>query len=49
MRTPQGYIRQRGSTFEISVPLGRDPITGTYRYAYDSASSAEEPRPSGPT
>ncbi len=42
MRTPRGHIRQRGASYEIAVPLGRDPITKRYRYLYDRASSAEE-------
>jgi integrase len=42
MRTPQGHIRQRGGIFEIAVPLGRDPVTGRYRYAYDYADTAAE-------
>jgi integrase len=42
MRTPQGHIRQRGGTFEVAGPLGRDPITGRYRYAYDFAGTREE-------
>jgi integrase len=42
MRTPQGHIRKRGGTFEISVPLGRDPITKRYRYAYDFAASLDD-------
>jgi integrase len=41
MATPKGYIRQRGGSFEISVPVGRDPVTQRYRYAYDHASSKE--------
>ena len=42
MRTPQGHVRRRGGSYQIAVPLGRDPITGRYRYAYESAGSAEE-------
>jgi hypothetical protein len=42
MRTPRGHIRQRGSSYEISVPVGRDPVTQRYRYAYDHADSREE-------
>ena len=42
MRTPKGHIRRRGSRYEIAVPVGRDPITKRYRYAYDSASTEEE-------
>ncbi len=37
MRTPRGHIRQRGASYEIAVPLGRDPITKRYRYLYDRA------------
>jgi integrase len=43
MRTPRGHIRQRGGSYEISVPVGRDPVTQRYRYAYDRADSLEEP------
>ena len=42
MRTPRGHIRRHGNRYEIAVPLGRDPITKRYRYAYDSASTEEE-------
>jgi hypothetical protein len=42
MRTPQGHIRQRGSRYEIAVPIGRDPITKRYRYAHDSPGTEEE-------
>ena len=42
MRTPRGHIRQRGGSYEISVPVGRDPVTQRYRYAYDHADSLEE-------
>ena len=42
MRTPRGHIRRHGNRYEISVPLGRDPITKRYRYVYDSASTEEE-------
>jgi integrase len=42
MRTPRGHIRRRGNRYEIAVPVGRDPITKRYRYAYDSASTEEE-------
>src|ERR1700746_1662016 len=42
MRTPRGHIRRRGSRYEIAVPVGRDPITKRYRYAYDSAGTEEE-------
>ena len=42
MRTPKGHIRRRGSRYEIAVPVGRDPITKRYRYAYDSAGTEEE-------
>ncbi len=37
MPTPQGHIRKRGSSYQIAVPVGRDPVTGRYRYAYDKA------------
>ena len=42
MRTPRGHIRRRGNRYEIAVPVGRDPITKRYRYAYDSAGTEEE-------
>jgi integrase len=42
MGTPKGYIRRRGGSYEISVPVGRDPVTQRYRYAYDHAGSQEE-------
>jgi integrase len=42
MRTPRGHIRRRGNRYEIAVPVGRDPITKRYRYAYDSAGTVEE-------
>jgi len=42
MRTPRGHIRRHGNRYEIAVPVGRDPITKRYRYAYDSASTEEE-------
>ena len=42
MRTPRGHIRRRGSRYEIAVPVGRDPITKRYRYAYDSDGTEEE-------
>ncbi len=41
MRTPKGHIRRRGGTYEISVPVGRDPVTKRYRYAYDYAQDEE--------
>jgi hypothetical protein len=41
MPTPQGHIRKRGSSYEIVVPAGRDPVTGRYRYAYEKAASLE--------
>ena len=42
MRTPKGHIRRRGNRYEIAVPVGRDPITKRYRYAYDYADSEEQ-------
>jgi hypothetical protein len=42
LRTPKGHIRQRGGSYEISVPVGRDPVTQRYRYAYDHADSLVE-------
>ena len=42
MRTPRGHIRRRGSRYEIAVPVGRDPITKRYRYAYDYADTEEQ-------
>ncbi len=41
MPTPQGHIRKRGSSYEIAVPVGRDSVTGRYRYAYDKAATLE--------
>ncbi|MEM9749277.1 MAG: hypothetical protein AAF945_21515, partial [Actinomycetota bacterium] len=32
----KGFIRQRGSSWELRVYLGRDPITGKKRYATKS-------------
>jgi integrase len=37
MATPKGHIRKHGERYEIAVPVGRDPVTGRYRYAYESA------------
>jgi integrase len=42
MRTPKGHIRRRGIRYEIAVPVGRDPITKRYRYAYDYAATEEQ-------
>ena len=42
MRTPRGHIRRHGSRYEIAVPVGRDPITKRYRYAYDYADTQEQ-------
>jgi integrase len=42
MRTPKGHIRQRGSRYEIAVPVGRDLITKRYRYAYEYADTEEQ-------
>lgn len=42
MSAPKGHIRQRGGSYEISVPIGRDPVTKRYRYIYDHAGSQEE-------
>jgi integrase len=42
MRTPKGHIRRRGSRYEIAVPVGRDPITKRYRYAYDYVGTEEQ-------
>jgi integrase len=39
---PKGHIRRRGSRYWVYVPRGRDPVTGRYRYAYDSADTVEE-------
>jgi hypothetical protein len=41
MRTPKGHIRQRGGSYEISMPVGRDPVTQRYRYVYEHAGSLE--------
>ena len=41
MRTPKGHIRQRGGSYEISMPVGRDPVTQRYRYVYEHADSLE--------
>ena len=41
MPTPQGHIRKRGSSYQIAVPVGRDPVTGRYRYVYEKAASLE--------
>ncbi len=41
MRTPKGHIRRRGGSYEISVPVGRDPVTKRYRYVYDYAQDEE--------
>jgi integrase len=41
VRTPRGHIRRHGSRYEIAVPVGRDPITKRYRYAYDYADTEE--------
>ena len=42
MRTPKGHIRRHGNRYEIAVPVGRDPITKRYRYAYDYADTQEQ-------
>ncbi|HEX9031028.1 MAG TPA: hypothetical protein VF834_04235, partial [Streptosporangiaceae bacterium] len=42
MSTPRGHIRRRGGSYEIAVPVGRDPVTQRYRYAYDYASEEAE-------
>ena len=41
-KTPRGHIRKRGDRYEIAVPLGRDPITKRYRYAYEYAGNEHD-------
>jgi integrase len=42
MRKPAGHIRPHGAGYEVAVPVGRDPITRRYRYAYQQARTLEE-------
>lgn len=42
MAAPQGHIRKRGDHYEVVVPVGRHPITGRYRYAYETARNLDE-------
>jgi integrase len=42
MRKPRGHIRPHGAGYEVAVPIGRDPITKRYSYAYGSAPTFEE-------
>lgn len=44
MRTPKGHIRRRGGSYEVSAPVGRDPVTKRYRYAYEYAPDEETAR-----
>lgn len=41
-KAPKGHIRKRGERYEIAVPLGRDPVTKRYRYAYEYAADPAE-------
>jgi integrase len=42
MRKPTGHIRPHGAGYEVAVPVGRDPITKRYSYAYRQAPTLEE-------
>ena len=37
MTAPKGHIRRHGARYEIALPVGRDPVTGRYRYVYEYA------------
>jgi hypothetical protein len=39
MRKPRGHIRPHGAGYEVAVPIGRDPITKRYCYAYEQAAT----------
>ena len=39
MASPKGHIRKHGDSYQVAVPVGRDPVTKRYRYAYDSATA----------
>jgi hypothetical protein len=42
MRKPRGHVRPHGSGYQVIVPVGRDPITRRYTYAYRQAATREE-------
>jgi hypothetical protein len=42
MRKPKGHIRQYGSGYQVIVPVGPDPVTKRYGYAYRQAPTLEE-------
>jgi integrase len=42
MAAPKGHIRKHGDGYQVVVPVGRDPVTGRYRYAYESARNLDE-------
>lgn len=37
MSKPRGHIRKHGAGFQVAVPIGRDPITKSYKYTYAQA------------
>jgi hypothetical protein len=41
MRNPRGHVRPHGSGYQVIVPVGRDPITKRYRYAYRQAATLD--------
>jgi hypothetical protein len=42
MRKARGHVRPYGAGYEVAVPVGRDPITKRYTYAYAQAATLEE-------
>jgi len=42
MRNPKGHVRLHGTGYQVIVPVGRDPITKRYRYAYRQAATLDE-------
>src|SRR5215469_6606147 len=42
MRKPKGHVRPHGTGYQVIVPVGLDPITKRYRYAYRQAATLEE-------
>jgi integrase len=42
MRKPKGHVRPHGTGYQVIVPVGRDPVTKRYRYAYRQAATREE-------
>src|SRR5260370_27659090 len=42
MAAPKGHIRKHGDGYQVAVPVGRDPVTARYRYAYESSRNLDE-------